>query len=85
VLATGAGAIPPQEKEWKMKIAGIVFIGLLVGALVALVFAFPTMLLWNWLMPNLFGLPIITFWESLGLCILARFLFGAGASSSSSK
>lgn len=32
--------------------------------------------LWNWLMPALFGLPIITFWQALGLMGLSWILFG---------
>ena len=35
-----------------------------------------TMLLWNALMPAIFGLTAITFWQALGLMILARLLFG---------
>ena len=34
------------------------------------------MLLWNWLMPLLFGLVTINFWQALGIFILARILFG---------
>jgi len=32
--------------------------------------------LWNWLMPALFGLHAITFWQGLGLLVLARILVG---------
>ncbi len=34
------------------------------------------MLLWNWLLPGLFGLRQITFWQALGLLALCRILFG---------
>jgi len=34
------------------------------------------LLLWNWLLPPLFGLPEITFWQALGLLALCRILFG---------
>jgi len=33
-------------------------------------------LLWNWLLPTLFGGPEITFWQALGLLALCRILFG---------
>lgn len=33
-------------------------------------------LLWNWLLPTLFGWPQITFWQALGLLALCRVLFG---------
>ncbi|PSK80872.1 hypothetical protein [Prolixibacter denitrificans] len=34
------------------------------------------MLLWNALMPDIFNLPEITFWQAAGLQILARLFFG---------
>jgi hypothetical protein len=62
-------------------------IGLFAGLVVfvAVLLAWPTMLLWNWLMPYLFGLPVISFWQSLGLCLLFRCLFGTGDNSVKSK
>jgi len=33
-------------------------------------------LLWNWLLPPLFSVRQITFWQGLGILILARILFG---------
>jgi hypothetical protein len=33
-------------------------------------------LLWNWLLPPLFGLHQITFWQALGILVLCRILFG---------
>lgn len=32
--------------------------------------------LWNVLMPQIFGLPHVTFWQALGLLLLAKILFG---------
>lgn len=32
--------------------------------------------LWNWLVPDIFALRRITFWEALGLLTLSRILFG---------
>jgi hypothetical protein len=32
--------------------------------------------LWNWLLPPLFGLRQVTFWQALGLLALCRILFG---------
>ena len=34
------------------------------------------LLLWNWLLPPLFGWRQITFWQALGLLALCRILFG---------
>jgi hypothetical protein len=33
-------------------------------------------LLWNWLLPPLFGWSQITFWQALALLLLCRILFG---------
>jgi hypothetical protein len=33
-------------------------------------------LLWNWLLPPLFGWGQITFWQAFGLLVLCRILFG---------
>jgi hypothetical protein len=34
------------------------------------------MQLWNWLLPEIFGWPHITFWQALGMLVLCRILFG---------
>lgn len=33
-------------------------------------------LLWNWLLPTLFGWREITFWQAVGILALCRILFG---------
>jgi hypothetical protein len=48
-------------------------IGVLILAVI--LFGYPTMLLWNWLMPDLFSLPYITFWQACGINLLASILF----------
>ena len=40
------------------------------------VFGFVVMGLWNWLMPGIFGLKPIGYWQAWGLIILGRILFG---------
>jgi hypothetical protein len=37
---------------------------------------FVTMSLWNWLVPVLFQGPALNFWQTLGLLLLSRILFG---------
>jgi hypothetical protein len=32
--------------------------------------------LWNWLLPPIFGVRQITFWQALGVLLLCRILFG---------
>jgi hypothetical protein len=48
----------------------------LIALLAAAVFSLVTMSLWNWLMPALFGLRAIGFWQALGLLVLSRILLG---------
>jgi len=61
-----------MRKRWffiaPAAILGIVLFGFLGGELV--------LLLWNWLLPSLFGWRQITFWQALGLLALCRILFG---------
>jgi hypothetical protein len=39
-------------------------------------FGYVVMSLWNWLMPALFGLHHITYWQAVGILFLAKILFG---------
>jgi hypothetical protein len=39
-------------------------------------FGFVVTQLWNYLMPGLFGLRMITFWQAVGMMLLGRLLFG---------
>ena len=50
---------------------------IVVGALIIaiLLFGIPTMVLWNLLMPIIFNLPTITFWQACGIQILINLLF----------
>jgi len=51
----------------------LTLVGLLL--LIAILVAFPVMWLWNWLMPVIFGLTKITFFQALGLFVLSNILF----------
>lgn len=46
-----------------------------IGVLAVGVFGLLVMALWNWLMPPLFGLARIGFWQALGLFVLSKLLF----------
>ena len=35
------------------------------------------MLLWNWLMPALFALPTLTYWQACGMRALVRFFIAS--------
>jgi hypothetical protein len=49
----------------------------LVPGLLAL-FSAVTMWLWNWLMPAIFKLPAIGFWQAVGILLLSHILFKGG-------
>ncbi|MBS1507859.1 MAG: hypothetical protein JSS79_14560 [Bacteroidetes bacterium] len=52
-------------------IVGMVIFG--ISAIALLVWI--TMSLWNWLVPELFHGPAITYWQTLGLLILSKIFF----------
>ena len=53
--------------------AFLIVMGLLL--LSAIILAFPTMFLWNWLMPRSFGVTEITLYEAMGINFLTHILF----------
>lgn len=53
-------------------------IALVVG--IAFLLGFFVMLLWNWLMPDIFGLPEITYWQAWGLVLLSHILIKGSSS-----
>jgi hypothetical protein len=56
----------------KFRFVKIAFFGIIAfAAFIAVV-----MLLWNAIVPGIFTLPVITFWQAAGLLVLARILFG---------
>lgn len=60
------------------------FLGIMaLLCLVCLILGLPLMLLWNWLMPIVFGLPTLTFWQAVGMNFLASILFGKTSTSTS--
>ncbi len=59
-----------------LRIIGMAFMGVVFAAGFALVFGLLVMWLWNWLMPALFGLGEITYWQAFGILLLAKIFFG---------
>jgi len=70
-----------MKRKWiwiaPLAILGIVLFAYLGGEIV--------MLLWNWLLPPLFGWRTLTFWQALGLLALCRILFGGWGGSGGGK
>lgn len=48
------------------------------GFLMVILFGVVTQFLWNFVMPDIFGLPVINFWQGLALFLLAKLIFGFG-------
>lgn len=53
---------------------GIVFISAIMFFVVGMVLSIPLCLLWNWLMPFIFGLPKLSLLQTFGLSILISLL-----------
>lgn len=51
------------------------FVPLFLVAMLALLGGLVTWL-WNWLMPEIFGLSELSFWQAVGLVVLCRLLVG---------
>jgi predicted membrane chloride channel (bestrophin family) len=68
-----------QEKSRRahrmFSIVGMGIGGILIAMIMALLFGVVVMLLWNWLMPTIFGLTAITFWQAWGIVVLSHILF----------
>ena len=84
----GANGQPLRQKkhsecdEWgwweDRTLAEKILIGIGFGLLaigLAFLFGWVVMLLWNWLMPEIFGLKRVTYWQAWGLLILCCILF----------
>jgi hypothetical protein len=58
-------------------VLGIVLLVIVVGLFMSI----PVWILWNWLMPDIFNLSRITFFQALGLSLLSSCLFKNSTSS----
>ena len=63
----------------------VVLGAIMLICIIAIVMSLPTMWLWNWLMPVIFGLVKINFWQALGLNLLTGILFRSTYNDTSSK
>ena len=64
-----------MKQDMKTHIIKHVFLGLVIIAGLSVII----MLLWNMLIPVIFGMSAINLWQALGLFILARLFFGEGS------
>lgn len=60
--------------SWKDAIAGF-FVVVITLVIIGVLLALPVMLLWNMVMPDVFGLCKIDFLQALWISLLCKFLF----------
>ena len=60
-----------------MRLFVVGFWMVIIAAVFAAAVSIPTWLLWNWLMPSVFGLPTVSLAQAFGLLLLSGFIFGS--------
>lgn len=66
--------------RWNEAVKGAVIVALTIIILAVLI-ALPVMFLWNWVMPDIFGLTTIDFKQALCIALLSKCLFSSYKSS----
>lgn len=61
-----------NKNFWAKKIAGFIAMGVVFGALLGWI----VMTLWNSVLTTVVNVPLIGFWQALGLLVLCKILFG---------
>ena len=64
------------------KVIGTVILGFAAIFVLALIGTIPVYFLWNWLMPPIFGIKVITFFQAWGILALFGVLFKSNSTSS---
>lgn len=88
---TGSGKRPYLDfRDWwddrRVYQKVLVVLGFVIlGAGAIALFGWIIMALWNWLMPDIFGLKEISYWQAWGLFLLSSLLFKGMGSEESSK
>jgi hypothetical protein len=78
---TGAGKMEGEgfDMWWEERTLGekigLGFLFAIGGILLLALAGWFVMLLWNWLMPDIFGLGTVDYWQAWGLLILSSILF----------
>ena len=66
----------PDSRDRTGRIVRLLMLAPFIVVVFGTVFGFAVRALWNWLMPLLFHLPAITFWQAWGLLLLSWILLG---------
>lgn len=76
-----------SQNRWRRpkgaKLVGLITLGLSAAIFFGFLYGFFVRILWNWLMPDLFNLKEITYWQAFGIVMLARLVFGSRGGSRS--
>ena len=64
------------EMESVLSFTALSVLAIIMMVFWSLVLAWPFQLLWNWLVPAIFGLGNITFFQAFGLKLLLTLVFG---------
>lgn len=67
------------------RIIGVAAATALMFIIIAGILGLPVMWMWNYVIPPLFGLPEMNFWQALWGLLLARMLFTDGSLAITSK
>jgi hypothetical protein len=67
---------PTTGRHRALLVAGHMAAGVLLAALLALVFGWIVAQLWNRILPDLLGARTIGYWQSVGLILMTRILVG---------
>lgn len=71
-------SVERKVEEGFKKVFKVIFF-IILGIGIAFLVGYIVMRLWNWLMPDLFGLPEVSYWQAVGVLILAKIFFGFGS------
>lgn len=63
-----------MKRWWILKAVKMTLMLVLFGAAMS----YLVMTLWNWVLPAVFGLATITYWQAVGILLLSKLLFGFG-------
>lgn len=56
-------------------VVGLVVTVFVVAFLLGMVMAWPVMWIWNYMMPDLFGMPELTYWQAFWGSFMAKLIF----------
>ena len=64
-------------------VIGMIVAVFVIAFLFGMLMAWPLMWIWNWMMPDLFGMPTLTYWQAFWGSFMAKLIFPSGSYSSS--